>query len=74
MQIDEVDPAKHLVLVSSRLRIVERGRDQIVEINAFDIEDFLNMAAARAQKPRYFLLVSLAVELRFHRVWRCGHL
>ena len=74
LQIDEIDPTKHLVLVSDRLRIVERGRDQIVEIDAFDIEDFLHMRAARAQKPRHLLLVSRAVELRFHRVWRCRHL
>jgi len=39
-----------------------------------DIEDFLNMCAARAQKPRHLLLVLRAIELRFHRIWRCRHL
>jgi hypothetical protein len=56
------------------LRIVERGGDEIVEIDVLDIEVLAHMTAARAQELGDLLLVAGDVELCLHRIGRGRHL
>ena len=74
LQIGKIDAAKRLVLAGDRLRIVHRGRDQIVEVDVLDVEGLAHVRAAGAQQPRDLLLIARAVELRLHRVRRGRHL
>ena len=69
MQVGKIDAAERLVL-ADRLRIVQRGRDQLVEVDVLDVEGLAHMGAAGAQQLRHLLLVLGAVELRLHRLRR----
>jgi hypothetical protein len=55
---------------ADRLRVVHGGRDQVVDIDVFELEHLEHMGAARVQKLRDLRLIPGAVELRLHGV-RC---
>ena len=69
MQVGKIDAAERLLL-ADRLRIVQRGRDQLIEVDVLDVEGLAHMGAAGAQQLRHLLLVLGAVELRLHRLGR----
>ena len=73
LQIGKTDAAERLAL-ADRLRVVQRGRDQVVEVDALDVEGFDHMGAAGAQQLRHLRLILVAVELGLHRVRRRRHL
>src|SRR5262249_57085296 len=60
--------------VADRLRIVQGGGDELVEIDILEVESLEHMVAARAQKLRHLRLVGVTVELRLHRLRRNRHL
>ena len=68
----EIDAVERLDVGADRLRIVERGRDQFVEIDRLDIEGLAHMGAAVAQDLHHLVLVLDRIELRLHRL-RLGH-
>ena len=49
VEVGEIDAVEGLDVGADRLWIVERRRDQVVEIDGFDIEGLLHMGAAVAQ-------------------------
>src|SRR6266700_1616264 len=70
LQVAKIDSSKQLVLAGDRLRIIEGGGDEIVEIDVVDVEGLAHMRAARPQQLRGLVLIAAAVELRLHRIWR----
>src|SRR5262245_45643424 len=74
LQIGKIDPSEHLVLARERLRVVQGGRNQLLEVDVLDVEGFAHMRAAGVQQLRDLLLVSHGIELRLHRVRRGGYL
>ena len=74
VQVGEIDAAKRLDLAGKRLRVVQCGGDQLVEVDVLDVEGLAHMGAAGLQQPGDLLLVAGAVELGFHRVRRGRHL
>jgi hypothetical protein len=69
LQIGKMDPSERLVL-AHRLRIVQGGCNQILNVDVLDVEGLAHMRAARVQQLRHLLLVSHAIELRLHRLRR----
>ena len=57
-----------------RLRIVHRRRDQIVDIDVFELEDLEHLDAAGVKDLRDLRLVPLAVELGLDGIGRCHDL
>ena len=49
VQVGEIDAVKRLDVGADRLRVVERGGDQVVEIDRLDVEGLAHMGAAVAQ-------------------------
>lgn len=74
LQVDEIDITKYFAFFRDRLRIVERRCNQIIEIDALDIKNFLDMGAAVSQQLRHLLLVLRAIELSLYGVRRSRHL
>ena len=64
-------PRNALISPVTRLRIVERGGDQLVEIDVLDVEGLAHMGAAGLQQPGDLRLVPRAVELGLapHPAW-----
>ena len=48
VQVGEVEAAERLDLAGERLRVVERGGDELVEIDVLDVEGLAHMRAAGA--------------------------
>ena len=63
LQIGKVDAAKHLDLVGDGLRVVDRGGDEVVEIDVLDVEGFAHVGAAGLQQAGDLRLVSRSIEL-----------
>ena len=61
-------PWNALHLGADRLRVVERGGDQLVEIDGLDVEGLAHMGAAVAQNLHHLVLVADRIELRLHRL------
>ena len=74
LQLGKIDSSKQLVLAGDRLRIIESGSDEIVEIDVLDVEGLAHVGAARAQELYDLLLVAGAVELCLNRIGRGRHL
>ena len=74
LQLGKIDFSKQLVLAGDRLRIIESGSDEIVEIDVLDVEGLAHVGAARAQELYDLLLVAGAVELCLNRIGRGRHL
>ena len=72
IEVGEINAVKGLDVGAQRLRVVERGRDQAVEVDRFDIERLAHMGAAVAQNLHHFRLILRRVEVRLHRL-RLGH-
>jgi hypothetical protein len=66
LQVRKIDAAERLAL-ADRLRIVERGRDELLEIDVLDVEGLEHMRAARAQQQRDLRLILCAIEPGLHR-------
>ena len=64
VEISEIETAKRLDLGAHCLGIVERGSNQLVEIDRFDVEGLLHMRAAVAQDLHDFVLILSRIELR----------
>ena len=62
------------MLSPDRLRVIHRGRDQLVEIDVLDVEGLAHMGAARAQQLRHLRADRPPVELGLHRIRRRRHL
>ena len=56
LQIGKIDAAERLALADG-LRVVQRGRDQVVEVDVLDVEGLAHMGAAGAQQLRHLRLV-----------------
>ncbi len=69
-QIGEIEPAQCLDFAGEHLRVIERGGNELVEVDVLDIEGFAHMGAARRQEADDLLLVLLTIELGFHRFRR----
>ena len=65
-------PWKALTSPTERLRIVERGRDQVVEVDRFDIEGLAHVGAAIAQDLHHLGLILHPIKMRLDRL-RLGH-
>ena len=72
IEVRKIQPVKRLDIAADRRRVVERGRDQVVDIDQFDIEGLAHMGAAVAQDLHHRVLVLGRIELRLHRL-RLGH-
>jgi hypothetical protein len=72
VQIGEIKAVKSLDVGAHRFGIVECGRDQIIEIDGFDIKRLLHVGAAGAQDLHHLIAVSHRIEVRFHGL-RLGH-
>ena len=70
LQIDKIDAAECLALADG-LRVVQRRRDEFLEVDVLDVEGLAHMGAACAQELRDLLLILRAIELGLHRL-RCG--
>ena len=73
LQVRKVDAAKRLAL-TDRLRVIERRRQQFVDIDAFEIEKLQHLAAALVQELGNHWLITVLVEFGLHRIGRGGHL
>ena len=73
-QIGKIDAAERLALAGTRLRVVHRDRDQLVEFDVLDVEDLAHMRAARAQQLRNNTLIGHPVKPRRNRLRRRRHL
>ena len=72
IEVGEIDAVKGLDVGAQRLRVVERGGNQAVQVDRFDIERLAHMGAAVAQNLHHFRLILPRVEVRLHRL-RLGH-
>ena len=61
-------PLNCLDLAGDRLRVVHRGRDQLVEIDVLDVEGLAHVGAAVAQELHHLVLVPDRIELGLDRV------
>ena len=68
IEVAEIEPMQRLDVGAHRFRVIERGRDQIVEVDRFDVEGLAHMGAAVAQQLHHLVLVFDRIELRLHRV------
>ena len=67
-------PRKAAHTAGHALRILHRGRDQVVEVEVLDIEGLAHMRAARLQELHHLRLILDPIELGFDLVRRGGHL
>ena len=72
IEVGEIDAVKGLDVGADRLRVVERGGDQVVDIDRFDVERLAHMGAAGAQRLHHLVLVGHGIEMGLHRL-RLGH-
>ena len=56
------------MLAPAAVRIVERGRDEVVEVDGFDVERLLHMLAAVAQYLHHLVLILDRIEMRLDRL------
>src|SRR5262249_36098634 len=73
LQVGEVDAAERLAL-ADRLRIVQGGSDEVVDVEFLDVEGLERAGAAGAQELRHLPLGLVAVEPGLERVRRGGDL
>ena len=71
MQVGEVETTERLDLVGERLRVVERERDQLIEVDVLEVEGLEHMRAACSQLLGNQGLVPGTVEAGLHRI-RCS--
>ena len=67
VQIAEVHAAELGQTAGDRLRIVHRGRDQVVDIDVLDIERLAHVGAAGAQQRDHLVLVLDRIEFGLDR-------
>ena len=72
IEVRKVQAVERLDVAADRRRIVERGRDQVVDIDRLDVERLAHMGAAVAQDLHHRVLILDRIELRLHRL-RLGH-
>ena len=70
MEVAKVQAPERLDLRGERLRVLERGGDEVVEIDVLDVEGLAHMGAAGLQQLGDLLLVLRAVELGLDRLRR----
>ena len=58
---------------ADRLRVVQRGGDQVVEVDRLDVERLAHMGAAVAQDLHHLGLVLHGIEMRLHRLRLSRH-
>ena len=73
LQIGKIDSAKRLGFPDG-LRILHRGGEQVVHVDAVKVEDLEDMGAALAQELRDRGLIAIGIELGLHCVGGCRHL
>ena len=74
VQVGKVEVAERRDFAGKRRRVVQRRRDELVEVDVLDVERLAHMGAAGSQQPGDLLLVARAVELGFQFVRRGRHL
>ena len=74
VQIAEVHAAELGQTAGHRLRIVHRGRDQVVDIDVLDVERLAHVGAAGAQQRDDLVLILDRVEFGLDRVRPDRHL
>ena len=72
VEVGKIDAVEGLDIAAERLRIVERGRNQVVDVDRFDIESFAHMGTAIAQNLHHLRLILHPVEMGLERL-RLGH-
>ena len=72
VEVGEIDTVKRLGAGTQRLGVVERGRNQIVEVDGLDIECRAHVRAAVAQNLHDLIAILRRVKMRFDRL-RLGH-
>jgi hypothetical protein len=73
LEIGNID-APQCLACADRLRIVHGGRDQVVDIDVFDLERLDHVGAAGVEQLRDLRLIAVAVKLRLHGIRRRHHL
>ena len=72
VEVRKIDAVKRLDVTGQGLRVVECGRDQVVEVHRLDIEAPAHIGAAIAQYLHHLVPILHRVEMRLHRL-RLGH-
>ena len=68
VQVGEIDAVKGFDIGTDHLRVVQCGRDKVVEIDGLDVERLTHMGAAIAQDLHHLRPVLHRVEMRLHRL------
>jgi hypothetical protein len=63
VQVSEIDAMKGLDVGANRLLVVERGGDEVIEVDRFDVERPAHMGAAGAQGLHHLVLVGHGIEM-----------
>jgi hypothetical protein len=74
MQVADVDAAERRVATRDSVRIVHRGRDEIVDVQVLDVERLTHLSATGAQQADNLLAILDRVELRLDAIRRCRDL
>ena len=70
VQVGEVEAVEGLDVGAYRLRVVERGGDEFIEVDQFDVERLSHMGAAVAQDLHHLVLILNRIEMRLDRLRR----
>lgn len=68
IQVRKIEPMERRNVGAGRLRVVERGRNEVVEVDGFDVERLLHMPAAVAQYLHHLALILDRIEMRLDRL------
>jgi len=68
IQVGEIDSVKGLDVRPDRLRVVQCGGDQIVEVDRLDVERLAHMRATVAQDLHHLGAILYRIEMRLHRL------
>ena len=66
VQVGEIDAVKGLDAGADRLLVVERGGNEFIDVDRFDIERPAHMGAAGAQGLHHLVLVGHRIEMGLH--------